>query len=105
MTDANERKPEAQSALRAYPRAKKRNSQDDQVTIRAVEAAMEDQAGRYNGEARLRMIELVYFKKTHTMVGAADVCHYSKETIMKWNREILTAVRMALKYEKERTTE
>lgn len=75
------------------------------MIIRAVEAVLEDQRAKYNGAERTRMIELIYFRNSHTFQGAAMECHYSKETIIKWNREILAAARMALRYENMRTTE
>ena len=99
------RREAAMKALREYPKAKKRNAPEDQTIIRAVEEALADQKENENGAARLRMVELFYFQRTHTMQGAAMECHYSRETIQKWNREILSAVNMALKYESKRPGE
>ena len=99
------RRDAALKALREYPKAKKRNAPEDRAVIRAVEEALADQKNNYNGAARLRMVELFYFDGTHTMQGAAMECHYSRETIQKWNRELLSAVDMALKYERARPGE
>lgn len=65
--------------------------------ISAVEFAIRMQSYYPNGDERLKMIELVYFKRTHTIAGAADVCHYSIDTVFRWNIELLTAVYVALK--------
>ena len=99
------RREAALKALREYPKAKKRNSPEDQAIIRAVEEALADQKDNDNGAERLRMVELFYFQQTHTMQGAAMECHYSRETIQQWKREILSAVNMALKYENKRPGE
>ena len=122
---------EARAALRAYPKAKRKQSEtgEMQITpiyggsavqhsasrttenvalrvkltpyeeniISAVEFMMRMQQAYPNAEERFRMIRLVYFKRTHTLVGAADQCHYSERAVKGWNNEILTAVYAALK--------
>lgn len=65
--------------------------------ISAVEFMMRMQSAYPNAEERFKMIKLVYFQGTHTLVGAADQCHYSLDTVKRWNLEILTAVYVALK--------
>lgn len=65
--------------------------------ISAVEMAMWMQQHYPNGAERVRMMELVYFKHTHTIEGAADVVHYSPDALWRWNTEILTAVYVGLK--------
>ena len=66
--------------------------------ISAVEFAMQMQSWYYNADARLKMVKLVYFRKTHTMQGAAMECGYSFDSICKWNTEILSAVYTALNH-------
>ena len=65
--------------------------------IAAVEFAMSMQGAYYNADARIRMIKLVYFKRTHTLQGAAEDVGYSFDSICKWNTETLAAVYTALK--------
>ena len=65
--------------------------------ISAVEFAMQMQQHYHNGTERIRMIELVYFKRTHTMQGAAEAVHYSPDAVWRWNTEILTAVYVGIK--------
>lgn len=69
----------------------------EQTVIDAVEFAMEMQGRYYNAEARLKMMRLVYFRKTHTMQGAALEVEYNINTIKAWNTEVLTAVYVFLK--------
>ena len=65
--------------------------------ISAVELAMYMQRQYQNGAERIRMMELVYFKHTHTIEGAADIVHYSPDAVWRWNTEILIAVYAGLK--------
>jgi len=121
---------EAKNALRAYPRAKRKQSENEmritpaysgipggheasrttedialrqrltpyeENVISAVEFMMKMQCTYANAQERMKMIELVHFKRTHTLIGAADIVHYSPEALKNWNREILTAVYVALK--------
>lgn len=87
---------QARKALREYPRAKKRG---DRRIARAVETAIRMQRQYYNGDARVKMMELVYFNQTHTLAGAAVETEYSIETVKKWNLEIMAAVYVGLMYE------
>ena len=64
--------------------------------IIAVEFAMQMQRSYSNGAERIRMMELVYFKRTHTIYGAAEIVHYSPDALWRWNTEILTAVYVGL---------
>lgn len=65
--------------------------------INAVETAMWMQQHYQNGAERVRMMELVYFKRTHTIEGAAEIVHYSPDALWRWNTEILTAVYVGLR--------
>lgn len=65
--------------------------------ISAVEFAIRMQNYYPNGDQRMKMIEMVYFRKTHTLAGAAEVCHYSVDAVFRWNVEILTAVYVGLR--------
>ena len=69
----------------------------EENVISAVEFMMKMQCAYPNAEERMRMIRLVYFKRTHTLEGAAMECHYADRTVKRWNNEILTAVYVALK--------
>lgn len=65
--------------------------------VSAVEFMLSMQRRYQNGAERVRMVELVYFRHTHTIDGAADVVHYSADALWRWNTEILTAVYVGLK--------
>lgn len=84
---------DAARALYDYPKAKRRG---DRRIVDAVESAMEAQAAYHNGKDRLRMIRMKYFMQTHTLQGVALQCHYSLQTVKRWNGELLSGVSAAL---------
>lgn len=65
--------------------------------ISAVEFMVAMQSHYYNAEARMKMLSLVYFRRTHTMQGAAMEVGYNINTVKAWNTEILTAVYVAIR--------
>lgn len=67
--------------------------------ISAVEFALQMQSRYYNAEARMKMIQLVYYKRTHTMQGAALEVGYNINTVKAWNTEVLTAVYVGIRKE------
>lgn len=71
----------------------------EESIISAVEFAMRMQSRYYNAEARLKMMQLVFFRQTHTLQGAALECGYNINTIKAWSNEVLTAVYVAIKKE------
>lgn len=74
-------------------------SDREERVVRAVELALEMQRHYHNADARLLMVQLVYWRRTHTLEGAALEAHYSVEAVKRWNTEILTAVYVGLKKE------
>lgn len=90
------------SASRTTEEAALRSTLTDRElnVIAAVEFAMTMQSRYYNAAARRRMMELVYFKRTHTLSGAAIAVEYSFDAVQRWNTEILAAVYTALRIDK-----
>lgn len=64
----------------------------EERVISAVEFAMRMQSRYYNADARMKMLSLVYFRRTHTLQGAAIEVGYNINTVKAWNTEILSAV-------------
>lgn len=50
----------------------------------AVERAVRATSREPDGRARLRVVELVYFRGTHTIEGAAKLAHVSYITAWRW---------------------
>lgn len=61
----------------------------------AVRNAVETTKTRHDGSNRMRMIKMVYWDRSHTLQGAAQVIHASEPTVKRWNGEF---IRMVAKY-------
>lgn len=61
----------------------------------AVTDAISYTLKRHDGAERLRLIEMVFWRKTHTLTGAAQKCHVSEWTARKWHQEFIRAVAKA----------
>ena len=61
----------------------------------AVNDAIQVTIGKWNGIERMRLIEIVFWKKTHTLNGAAQVCHISQRTAWRWHGDFIRAVARA----------
>ena len=58
----------------------------------AVATALRKTKRLRDGGSRCRLIDLVYFRKSHTLQGAADSCHVSYGTAKIWNQNFLRLV-------------
>lgn len=66
---------------------------DDQKEYDAVyQAARETMNAHFNGEERLRLIDMVFWRRTHTLHGAADVLHVSYATAKSWHNDFIVLV-------------
>lgn len=61
----------------------------EQLRLEAVERALAETRRLPNGKWRCAIIERVYFRKSHTLEGAADYCHVPYGTAKRWHREFL----------------
>lgn len=74
------------SMVRRYPDEVNENER------RAVERAMEETRRLPSGGDRIKMVEMIFFKNTHTIDGVALQLHYSPETVQNWHAEFLRLV-------------
>ena len=58
----------------------------------AVEAAVKETEQLADGGERLRLIDLVLWKRTHTLQGAALACYVSERTAQGWHRQFIRLV-------------
>lgn len=58
----------------------------------AVSTAIRKTKRLRDGSNRCKLIDLVYFRKSHTLQGAADSCHVSFATAKIWNQNFLRLV-------------
>ena len=76
----------AKSMVKRYPD----NVNDDER--KAVDAAIEATRQLQNGDVRLTVIDLMYFKGTHQMEGAAQMVHYSYDRVKTWHADFIWEV-------------
>ena len=60
--------------------------------VEAVRAAIEETRRMKRGDERLHLIDLVFWKKTHTLDGACRACHVSERTGRRWHTEFIHLV-------------
>lgn len=76
-------------ALRELPACKQRE-------LNAVRSAIMTTKNLPSGEDRLKMIDLVYWKQTHTLDGAAYKIHVHPQTAKNWNGDFIRTVGRAM---------
>lgn len=76
----------AKHMTRRYP---DRVNEDERM---AVEAALAETERMRDGRARLAVVELVLFRGTHNLAGAALQVPVSERTAQRWHGEFLRAV-------------
>lgn len=76
------------NVLRAYPDYRRGGAK----LRSAVERAMKETRNLPNGEWRCAIIEKVYFRESHTLVGAARCCHVSYGAAKEWHGEFVRLV-------------
>ena len=77
-----------QLALRTLPPVEQREHD-------AVEEAIRRTKERTDGRDRLRVIELVHWKGSHTITGAAEAVHVSERAAYLWQRDFFLLVAQA----------
>lgn len=82
-----------------YPNGLNDGSVQSCIAKGAIEKALDDTYTRYpDGELRVKLIESVCFKKTHTVDGAADMLFISKRTAVRWMHSFIYSVARKMGY-------
>ena len=58
----------------------------------AVKQAVEDTKSLVDGTERLKLIDLVFWKQTHTLAGASCECNVCYDLAVLWHRDFIKAV-------------
>ena len=74
------------AAMRQLPHAKMR---EYEAVRKAVEAAGSIPG---NGHLRVKLVEMVYFKRTHTLEGVCHALHISYGTAKNYNNDFLCGI-------------
>ena len=77
--------PVANAALRSLPEVNRRE-------LEAVRAAIRHIEGLCSSKERMELVKLYYWKRSHTLFGAAAAVHVSDRTALRWNREFVMQV-------------
>lgn len=64
-----------------------------QRSVDAVQYAMEQVLKKPQGELTIKLFDMVYYYRSHTLYGAAQVLHVSVETAKRYNKAFLRARR------------
>lgn len=72
--------------------AVKRLSSRDTAEYEAVREAVRDTAALPNGEARIKIIDLVYWKRSHTLWGAGKAVGYSYAQAKRFQEKFICLV-------------
>ncbi len=82
--------------LRAYPEAKNKKSDNrtkqEHRIVQDVEQVLHEVSQMDLGEQRVRFIDMVYFRQTHTIEGAAHQLYVCRGTALKWNKNLMDIV-------------
>lgn len=79
--------------IRNYPNVRASNPHG--ITLmekQAVESAINHTATLNNGAERLRIVDMVFFRQTHQLAGAAMSIPCSYSTAKRWQREFIRQV-------------
>ena len=63
-----------------------------QRKLEAVELALFDLKQKPDGDLRCKAIELIYFKRTHTVEGAALYINRGRATVIRWQADFIRDV-------------
>lgn len=63
-----------------------------QKEYEAVHKALEIIKAYENGENRLRLVQLVFWQRSHSIEGAAQQLHISKRTALRWHQSLIRLV-------------
>lgn len=79
--------------IRQYPAREGKYIQGKALDERmAVQRAIDQTMKMDNGQDRLRVVDLVFFKQTHTLEGAALMVPCSERTARRWHTEFIKLV-------------
>lgn len=78
--------PYIKGMLRRYP---EKTNEDE---TRAVDTAIQDTQRLLDGADRMKVIQMVFLKKTHTLQGAALNVPCSYQTVKTWTQQFIRLV-------------
>lgn len=75
-----------------YPKLKDEKSDMAKKFVKAIESTLEETKKLEASEYRLKAIDMVFFRNTHTIDGVAEKIHYSPSQIQRWLNKFINEV-------------
>ncbi|NCE74562.1 hypothetical protein D1157_06030 [Anaerotruncus sp. X29] len=69
-----------------------------QRSVDAVQYAMEQVLKKPQGELTIKLFDMIYYNRSHTLYGAAQVLHLTERTAKRYNRYFLKMIAERLGY-------
>lgn len=63
-----------------------------QKELESVENAIKATRSLSGGENRIKLIDIVFWQRTHTLTGAAAKCYISERTARRWHTDFIKTV-------------
>ena len=70
----------------------KEMTETEQKELDSVKAAIESTLLLNEGELRIKLVDIIFWKKTHTLEGAAMILNVSYRTARRWHTEFILTV-------------
>ena len=79
--------------IKQYPEIRDGTSMQEYIFSRAIEKALEETAAiKETGPDRVQAVRWIYFEDSKTIDGAADRCHVSRGTMLRWLQSFVKLV-------------
>lgn len=78
--------------LRQYPRLKELKTKEAVEYTEAISKALDEAKALNRGEDIIKAIDMIYFRKTHTIDGVADKLHASRRLVQRWLHNFVVKV-------------
>ena len=84
--------------IEQYPNGIDRNTRQGAADYVSVSKVVEATKLLQDGEERLQLVKMIYWKRSHTIEGAANVLHISPRTAHRWRHAFIYAVAKEMGY-------
>ena len=78
--------------VRKYGSVKEPRTELERRELEAVRRAVDETLRMNNGKTRIEMVELVFWRQSHTLTGATMKLHLSDRTAQRWHQEFIRCV-------------
>lgn len=72
-----------------YPHRLQADTEQGRLALSAIEKVIESTKAMQDGEDRIKLINMLYWRKSHTIDGAAHRLHISNRTAWRWVKRFI----------------